>query len=561
MRDIQIFLLIVLSVLLLQPTVNGQEHKTIQRKFLRQISKPSRFIEKSTPIGSNILYYEDKILGESHTIYDTSDPTTIVEPEQVKKFAMATVNKMKSNKLRVEKKSKFLECQPGTPQYFGMIGKISEILKKPDEVINYTQGFCWKNTKMSFKWDSANQVTFSIGVSIFDRKHILCSDHYMIKFGTQLQMLVLEFPGTHKYTFKNVTAQDKQLMTAEGLQAFIFCDNMVDVIPDILKTLGLFVGGLGIVKKADVPFIGLKPWKMQEEWNIEFVKEATGFQIQKRNPVVNILPKEKIRSGDYFAVTRFDGLDQIIHIGTGSHSGHSVEAVWDRRNGQSELYIVESQDSWYWPHGKGLQRHKYDDWMQYAQDCGFNVAHLPLKKEIADKFNEAKVWEWFDTVKGMPYGYRNFLFSWVDTVKENYPSFLDINFVWAMFSVLSNINPKIGNLLVQEAMNMRLGTKDLTLWEIPVEAAKQGKKVEDLFAEVEKEGWMYSDGYQYVCSCFVTALWKRGGVFGDMEINSTEFTPKDIYQLNIFKDDGPIDPKCNVNDKGLPYCQFFGTYR
>ena len=42
---------------------------------------------------------------------------------------------------------------------------------------------------------------------------------------------------------------------------------------------------------------------------------------------------------------RLDGLDPMIMYGTGSRSGHSVMAL--RFDG--ELYIVESQDAWYWP--------------------------------------------------------------------------------------------------------------------------------------------------------------------------------------------------------------------
>jgi hypothetical protein len=48
-------------------------------------------------------------------------------------------------------------------------------------------------------------------------------------------------------------------------------------------------------------------------------------------------------------------------------------------------------------------------------------------------------------------------------------------------------------------------------------------------AVVEEEGWEYSDGKSYVCSCFVTGIWKSAGIFGDLKIHSTEFTPRDIY--------------------------------
>ena len=55
----------------------------------------------------------------------------------------------------------------------------------------------------------------------------------------------------------------------------------------------------------------------------------------------------------------------------------------------------------------------------------------------------------------------------------------------------------------------------------------------------EQDGWIYSgkeprDGLSYVCSAYVTALYKAGGLFGDLEINATEFTPKDVYQMDIF---------------------------
>jgi hypothetical protein len=50
----------------------------------------------------------------------------------------------------------------------------------------------------------------------------------------------------------------------------------------------------------------------------------------------------------------------------------------------------------------------------------------------------------------------------------------------------------------------------------------------------EQDGWLYTgkeprDGLSYVCSAYVTALYKAGGLFGDLEINATEFTPKDVY--------------------------------
>ena len=64
-----------------------------------------------------------------------------------------------------------------------------------------------------------------------------------------------------------------------------------------------------------------------------------------------------------------------------------------------------------------------------------------------------------------------------------------------------------------------------------------------------------------VCSAFVTAVWKHGGIFGDMEINATEFGPGDVYWLDIFEKNPTLPPQCTAADPGLPYCQLLGKYR
>ena len=85
------------------------------------------------------------------------------------------------------------------------------------------------------------------------------------------------------------------------------------------------------------------------------------------------IDERSIQSGDLFTIMRMDGLDQFIMFGTGSHSGHTAMAL--RFNG--ELYIVESQDAWYWPI-KGIQRNRFSEWMKYAETAEYSVVHMPL---------------------------------------------------------------------------------------------------------------------------------------------------------------------------------------
>jgi hypothetical protein len=84
-----------------------------------------------------------------------------------------------------------------------------------------------------------------------------------------------------------------------------------------------------------------------EEANIKFIQWALELNMEVRPTEHQRIDIDatQIKSGDYFAVLRLDGLDPMIMYGTGSHSGHTVMAC--RFDG--DLYILESQDAWYWP--------------------------------------------------------------------------------------------------------------------------------------------------------------------------------------------------------------------
>lgn len=269
-----------------------------------------------------------------------------------------------------------------------------------------------------------------------------------------------------------------------------------------------------------------------------------------------------IQSGDFLAILRLDGLDPIIMYGSGSHIGHSVMALrfWD----DEELYIVESQDGWYWPN-HGLQRTKFSQWMKWAEDASFNVAHLPLKPEMRAKFNETAAQEWFLKTEGLPYGYHNFLFGWIDTPRDNLPPLLANEFAPVLFSMLEHVIPNTVDIFFNQALNKRLGTEGLNLAGIAAEAARQNMSVQDVMAMVEQDGWEYTgekpDGISYVCSAYVAAMYKVAGLFDDLEINATEFAPKDVYTLNFFDLDFERPQQCIDADPDLPYCQLLGNYR
>lgn len=56
-------------------------------------------------------------------------------------------------------------------------------------------------------------------------------------------------------------------------------------------------------------------------------------------------------------------------------------------------------------------------------------------------------------------------------------------------------------------------------------------------------------------------MFKASGMLGDVKINATEFSPKDVYQIDVY--DTKIDrpQACKDADPDLPYCQLLGEYR
>lgn len=198
-------------------------------------------------------------------------------------------------------------------------------------------------------------------------------------------------------------------------------------------TLELFVGGLSHNPHWG-PVFGSKPAPWMVRSNIEFIARSTGHVVPERNDVFVDLQDHEVGNGDFLAITRLDGLDQLIEWGTGSRVGHS--AVVFEIDG--EMQVVESQDAWYWPK-KSIQRNTWKEWKQYAINAGFMVAVLPLSAESKAKWNQSAAEEWFRRMEGEPYGYHNFIFGWLDTAKDNFPKALSAELATHLFSFLEKI--------------------------------------------------------------------------------------------------------------------------
>ncbi|CAI9295244.1 unnamed protein product [Lactuca saligna] len=306
-----------------------------------------------------------------------------------------------------------------------------------------------------------------------------------------------------------------------------------------------------------------------ETSNLAFLKKHMGANFEERSgPFVTNVTVDDIHSGDFLAISkirgRWGGFETLEKWVSGAYAGHSAVCLRDPDGnlwvGESGHEDDEGQDV--------IALLPWDEWWEFEvtkDDSNPHIALLPLHPDLRSKFNETAAWEYAQSMIGLPYGYHNLIFSWIDTISDNYPPPLDANLVASVMTVWNQLQPAYAANMWNEALNKRLGTKGLDLPDILVEVEKRGSSFAELLTIPEQDDWVYADGKSTSCVAFVLEMYKEAGLFGNLasEIQVTEFTIKDAYMLNFFEDDLSRLPKwCNEGDTvELPFCQIKGKYR
>ena len=185
----------------------------------------------------------------------------------------------------------------------------------------------------------------SVKVHINARKKqsILCREHLFFSTTARHHIEPIFMNRNHVIEFKNLDQEDFDDIRVDGVRGYLFCHGIIDEFVSIFNTLKLFVGGLGSNPKY--PFIGSHVPKYMEKANVEFIEMAPGWKMEERAFERVMLTEDEVHDGDFLAITRLDGLDEIIMWGTGSHIGHTATVL----TVDGVKSVVESQDGWYWP--------------------------------------------------------------------------------------------------------------------------------------------------------------------------------------------------------------------
>ncbi|KAJ6332778.1 hypothetical protein OIU77_008767 [Salix suchowensis] len=282
-----------------------------------------------------------------------------------------------------------------------------------------------------------------------------------------------------------------------------------------------------------------------ENSNIGFLEKHMGATFEQRpQPWVTNISVDDIHSGDFLAISKIRG--RILKESYGLvNQGHENE------QGEDIIAVLP-----------------WDEWWEFElnkDDSNPHIALLPLHPDVRAKFNETAAWEYALSMNGLPYGYHNMIFSWIDTLDGNYPPPLDSHVVASVMTVWNHMQPEYAANMWNEALNKRLGTQGLDLPDVLVEVEKHGSSFGELLTIPEMDDWLYADGKSTSCIAFVLEMYKEAGLFDPISssVQVTEFTIKDAYTLRFFETNSSRLPKwCNDGDHvKLPFCQIKGKYR
>ncbi|MCQ2816174.1 MAG: hypothetical protein MJ252_02800 [archaeon] len=465
---------------------------------------------------------------------------------------------LEHHNLKTETKASNDMCErrinPLEPNYYYFLPMIKAKLYKEGDSFEFKAG-CFKKNTATLKEIKGNSMTIIINAD--EPESLLCHDLYIMHTTNINQLYSVFNRGDHEIIIENLSQDDLDEIRVNSIKVMGFCQGIAASLRSLVMSLLLYVGGMGNDPENPIPILRPKVPDYMIEHNIALLKFYNNYTPRPREDKVIELDEKYIHTGDFIAISRLDGVDPMIMIGTGSQIGHSTVAAWI----DGKLYVIESQDGWYWPY-HGIQRNEWKEWCRLARIADFNVAVLPLSEEARAKFDEKKAVEWFKNgIEGLNYGYHNFLFTFIDTPDQNLPFVLTHEHFEFLFTILEKFSEPLATKMLGEGVNMRLGTKNLTLVQAAAEAARRNITFEELLAMPEQDGWEYSDGKNYVCACFCAAFYKAGGMFGDYEIQATEFTPKDVYQLDIFDKNYKKPQECIDADPDLPYCQIMGKFK
>ena len=454
------------------------------------------------------------------------------------------------------------------PEIFQYLPAYKGLLKKEGDSLSF-KNFCFNKNTITIQKLSKNAITLNIEIT--ESQSYECQDIILLFTSSIIHFKTLSTQVHHKIILKNLQNLQINEIKTNGLKIFTLCDSIEYTISSIIRTFLLIKNNPAppsypIDPKddpQDIDFILFKnmekyiDYETIEKENINFLKTYANIKVELRpnfnGTALNV--EQYIQSGDYFALSHIvSGESIMMQYFTGSAASHSAVALRDPDSNQ--LYIFESDY-------RGLFKRTWADFVKDQLHTMHSVAWFPLRKEYRDKFNAKKAWEWANKKVGLPYGSKNYIAATFDSAEEGFADFVAPQHFSLIMSFIEPMNNDMFINMMIDMINVRMKTRYTSMKEAGEYLALKNLTIEEVIAMPELDSYYYINGENYICSAYVASIFKQGGIFEGYDINAMEFSPKDLYLLDIyeknFQESGPKE--CIEADKGLGYCMILGKYR
>eukprot|EP01104_Vermistella_antarctica_P018299 TRINITY_DN6729_c0_g1_i1.p1 TRINITY_DN6729_c0_g1~~TRINITY_DN6729_c0_g1_i1.p1 ORF type:complete len:594 (+),score=131.47 TRINITY_DN6729_c0_g1_i1:185-1966(+) len=416
---------------------------------------------------------------------------------------------------------------------------------------------CFQNTTATFQFNNGTtNLDGQIHLEASNPRDHLCVDIYLVATPQTWRVFSIFKEGQHSINIEQFQPDDAQYLEHYGLQTFEARSGALGMIEDLIKTAELFAG----------------PWERKDI--VQFMEDYMNVTMQPRQFEDFVIDESYLKSGDYLAIQKMSGEhggENLLELyGTGSRTGHAAALLWmnNTNNDTQTLFVVESIGGSP-TERNGIIKTEYKEWMAYAMKQTWLVSVVRPQASLW-KDDDAAV-EFFNDAEGLPYGFHNYLFGWLDTLGlvDNVPTPANPELLVTMFSLIDRIDPSLADLMWGQALNKRLHTVNLTMADIFEECEARNTTIYDLISIPEIDGWEYSDGRSMVCDVFVVSLFKAAGVFGNISsaVNAVEFTPRDSLEIEVYEPTWTMPSECVSNNVPCPagapcqgWCQMLGPY-
>ena len=178
--------------------------------------------------------------------------------------------------------------------------------------------------------------SFDVTLTLGDKKSMTCHEYLMFANTEAWHMEVFYGTGTHVLTFNMPSLIEQEDVSNNGISVFMSCYGVVKETEAVLRMMEMLIDVNN--KDYEIPDYMANTVR-------QFLLESMDYDVPP-SPVPFVdSDKSLVTSGDFFGVTRLDGLNPMIMYGTGSHIGHCTTAL----EFDDGLFIVESQGAAFWP--------------------------------------------------------------------------------------------------------------------------------------------------------------------------------------------------------------------